>query len=231
MGFLVAGVDGCRGGWLAVLVEFADGQVFGEEHHLCPAFAGILDLPRRPSVVAVDVPIGLLDERVKGGRACDRLLRRVLGKGRASSVFSPPTRSALACGSWEQARREGLSKQAWGIVPRIREVDALMTPEMQTRVYEGHPELAFFHLARLAPAARSKKTGEGREERLALLSSLFFQIEEGLARFPAAAAGADDVLDAYAMAWTARRILFREAECLPADPPLDSRGLAMAVWG
>jgi predicted RNase H-like nuclease len=39
-------------------------------------------------IIAVDVPIGLLDAYEVGGRACDRAARKLLGVPRASSVFT-----------------------------------------------------------------------------------------------------------------------------------------------
>jgi predicted RNase H-like nuclease len=41
---------------------------------------------------------------------------------------------------------------------------------------------------------------------------------------------ADDVLDAYALTWTALRIATGEARRLPSDPPRDRKGLRMEVW-
>jgi len=39
----------------------------------------------------------------------------------------------------------------------------------------------------------------------------------------------DDLLDAFAVLWTARRIAEGKAVTLPARPPLDSFGLRMAI--
>ena len=40
----------------------------------------------------------------------------------------------------------------------------------------------------------------------------------------------DDVLDACAACWTAKRILEKAAKRLPPDPPFDSKGLRMEMW-
>src|SRR5262249_9598529 len=90
----VAGVDGCRAGWFVVLR-----QVNGRKqtvHHCLSCFGDVLKLSEKPDVIAVDIPIGLLDQAVRGGRDCDRGARSLLGHPRSSSVFSPPVRSALA---------------------------------------------------------------------------------------------------------------------------------------
>ena len=39
----------------------------------------ILDLPEKPAIITIDVPIGLPEVTLPGGRSCDRLARRLLG--------------------------------------------------------------------------------------------------------------------------------------------------------
>jgi predicted RNase H-like nuclease len=225
----VAGVDSCPYGWIAVLVTFFD-EVVAEEHHLLERFENLLELGVPPSITAVDIPLGLLDEPVEGGRECDRAARKVLGQPRASSVFSPPSRSSLPCLKYEEARKYGLNKQSFGILPKVREMDRIMTPELQVRIREAHPEISFFVMAGLAAAASGKKKKEGKEERIGLLESRFYQVHEGLAAFPSTKAAADDILDAYACAWTAMRIFRGEAGRLPDDPQTDSKGMKMEIW-
>ena len=190
--------------------------------------ASALDHLRR--LGAVDIPMGLLDEPVKGGRECDRVARKILGQPRSSSVFSPPVRQSLDCVTFEEAKEYDLNLQSFGILPKVRELDRIMTPELQKRIREAHPEISFFTMAGLAPARVGKKKVQGRKERILILDQYFFQIEEGLARFRASEATADDVLDAYACAWTAMRIFRGEAGHIPDDPPKDERGLQMAIW-
>ncbi len=231
----VAGVDGCRAGWVVVLVQQTPDM---QEHdiRLCPHFAEVLSLSPRPAVMAVDIPIGLLDEHQAGGRECDQQARRLLGR-RASSVFTPPTRVLLAATRYEQVRSHGVSIQAFGILPKIREVDRLMTPELQTSVYEAHPELAFRSLTG-APMPHNKKTPAGREERLkAFLQvqgdsfhGIRQHIENTLKNYTHAQVVPDDILDAYVLAWTALRIANRHASRLPPDPPVDQKGLRMEIW-
>jgi predicted RNase H-like nuclease len=43
------------------------------------SFNEVLTFPERPTVIAVDCPIGLLDQAVPGGRECDRMARALLG--------------------------------------------------------------------------------------------------------------------------------------------------------
>src|SRR5581483_1101280 len=127
------------------------------------SFKDVLNLTPAPKVIAIDIPIGLLDSPQIGGRECDREARRLLKHPRASSVFSPPIRKILPARQFSRAL--GISIQAFGILPKIREVDEQMRPELQGRVHEAHPELSFYHLAGRA-MQYNKKTPEGREERL-----------------------------------------------------------------
>ena len=225
----VAGVDSCPFGWIAVLVTFYD-EIVEENLFLLKRFKDIFHLEIRSSFVAVDIPIGLLDGPVKGGRECDQTARKVLGRPRASAVFSPPSRPSLSSTTFEGAREWGLNKQSFGILPKVKELDELITPDLQNRIREAHPEVSFFTMAGLAAASSGKKKKEGRKERIELLETYFFQIRESLAAFPSVKAAADDVLDAYACAWTAMRIFRGEAGRLPDEPPKDARSLEMGIW-
>ena len=224
----VAGVDGCRGGWVAFKVEV-------------PSLAtsvDVVDVPEllssRPDgllCVAIDIPIGLLN----GLRACDKAARKLLGQPRGSSVFAAPCRATLTASCHSEAseinRRKttrGLSQQAWGIAPKIRQVDDAMTPECQQWVFEVHPEVCFWALNQRRPMKHNKKTSEGASERIALLRPLFPGIDRHLANRPPRV-GADDLLDAAVAAWTGLR--FHNAAALQVCPQeCDERGLAVVIW-
>jgi predicted RNase H-like nuclease len=200
---VLAGVDGCRGGWV---VATDGGPSF------VPAFSRI---PRRFYLVLIDVPIGLLDA---GPRRCDVEARSLIG-ARRSSVFPAPSRRLL------RARRYAgqCSAQLWNILDKIREVDAAMKPSLQRRVREAHPEVSFA-LLNGAPLRFPKKRREGEEERRRLLRPVFGE----LPRVPGAAR--DDVLDAYALLWSARRLLYGEARILGGGER-DARGLHCEIVG
>jgi predicted RNase H-like nuclease len=233
----VAGVDGCRAGWIVVLLEQEQAPAVPQRLvQLCTSFAEVLALTPVPTVIAIDIPIGLLDAPQSGGRPCDRQARRLLGQ-RASSVFSPPSRLILDATQYAQVRGYGMSRQAFGILPKIREVDRLMTPALQQRVYEAHPELAF-RLLTGHPMRHNKKTPAGREERLRALAKApgapFRDLRPTLARmlqpFKRLQAAPDDLLDAYVLAWTARRIVQAQTHRVPVHPEVDARGLRMEIW-
>src|SRR4051812_4450040 len=117
----VAGVDGCRSGWLVILCALAprESMPLHITSRLCTDFQAVLDLTERPIAVAVDMPIGLLERAAPGGRGCDREARAVLGRPRSGSVFSPPTRPGLAALKYEDAARAngaGMSKESFNIL-------------------------------------------------------------------------------------------------------------------
>ena len=226
----VAGVDGCRAGWFVVLVGHDEGVV-REDNRICASFREVLGLEPRPWIIAVDIPIGLLQKPSAGGRECDKEARRLLGTPRRSSVFTPPTRAALASVNYEEAQSfgTGMSRQAFGILPKIREVDQLMTPEAQETVHEIHPEVCFYGLTGY-PMRHNKKSTDGKAERLSALRGRFSHIGGASGKLPGSGVADDDILDAYAAAWTALRLAKNTANRIPLHPPTDAKSLRMEMW-
>jgi len=233
----VAGVDGCRRGWVAVIVR-RDGTLC-DRAAVLPDFAKVLATVGGCGAVGIDVPIGLSDDLARGGREVDREARNLL-QGRTSTVFTAPPRPVLGAQSYEEAvelaRQHssdgiGLSRQTVGLLKRIAEVDTLMTPALQGKIVEVHPELSFRAMNRGLPLVRSKRSTQGIVARIRLLEAVGMgQVLEQAAEIAGKEASLDDVLDACAAAWTARRLAAGEAERIPDDPPLDRRGLRMEMW-
>ena len=243
MADLVAGVDGCRAGCVVVLTDTACADVGAHAEVMVACdFGAVLDLTRGARVVGVDMPMGLLDAAVPGGRECDRHARRLLGWPRACSVFTPPARGALTRASYRgalaanrrsSAARLGISIECFGLFPRLREVDEALSaaPPLAERVTEIHPELSFRALAGgAAGLVEPKRSPRGLARRAALLRPVFPRVSRTL-RTRMSRVAADDVLDAHAVAWSAARVARDTAVCLPARPaPRDARGLPMAIW-
>ena len=184
----------------------------------------IAALPDR-TVLAVDMPIGLADRHEPGGRDVDRAARLHLGPKR-NSVFSPPPRSVLGARTLTEARRRGghLTLQTLNLLPRIEDVDAVITPQLQDRVFEVHPELSFAAMNGGEPVIAPKRSAAGSRQRRALLQ----QAGIGVPARPAGSAE-DDLLDACALAWSARRIADGIACRVPDEPGRDGRGLRMEL--
>jgi predicted RNase H-like nuclease len=180
----------------------------------------------------------------RGGRAAENMVRPLLGK-RQSSVFSVPSRAALERTDYGEACAVALatsqpprkiSKQLFMIVPKIREVDGCLRaePAAAPRVFEAHPELAFWRLNGAHALAEPKKVkGRCHEPGLALRRRLL--VAAGLPTVvvhsePPRGAGADDLLDALACAAVARRIHAGTARPFPDPPERDAFGLPMAMW-
>ncbi|WP_420334529.1 DUF429 domain-containing protein [Roseibium sp.] len=239
-GIWVAGVDGCKSGWVAVLRNLEEPA--GLRLAVFPDFDGLLGYDPFLSIIAVDMPIGLPDMISPAGRGPEKAARRHLGE-RQSSVFSVPSRAAVyetdyrqAC---ETAQRTSepprkVSKQCFYLFPKIREIDALMTPELEDRVFEVHPELAFWRLngeseMQVPKKVKSRANSAGLDQRRDLLVSKGLPASF-LDQQPPKGCGRDDLLDAAANSLIAERCLNGTAKPFPDPFRRDERGLRMAIW-
>jgi predicted RNase H-like nuclease len=202
----VTGVDGCAAGWVAVTLGPAMPGL------AAPLVSGVavavtLDLLPLSIVTGIDMPLGLLGA---GWRDADLLARRALGR-RGVTVFAIPPRAVWECRSYAEANRlcrelagKGLSVQAWGLRRKIAEADQFRrrapTGPGGVRLHEVHPELSFAALAG-APLPDSKHTPAGLAVRRDLLARAGITLP-----LKVAGAAENDLLDAAAVAWSARRI-------------------------
>jgi len=237
----VAGVDGCPSGWVAAFLrtDLSDARL-----RLLPRFVDVPAALEAPVVIAIDIPIGLPERAGYGGRAAENAVRPLLG-ARQSSVFSVPSRSAIAAHDYGEACSIALatsepprkvSKQLFMLAPKIREVDAALRADatLAHRVFEVHPEVAFWRLnGEMALSEPKKVKSRPYEPGLALRRKLL--ISAGLPgaaveASPPKGAGPDDLIDALACAAVARRIHAGEARPFPEPPERDAFGLTMAIW-
>lgn len=245
----VAGVDGCKGGWIAAFCDTdkPDEPIVEVFAH----FVEILESAHAPRIVAVDMPIGLPDWIEGRGRGPEQAARAVLGP-RRGSVFSIPSRRAvyavdrpviglddidrshaLSC---EVARQtsslaSAFSRQAFMILPKIREIDRLLKAksEFGKRVREVHPELAFWSMNGETPLSFPKKHPLGETKRIELLQSQGFREMAIVAPAPKGAKR-DDALDALAALVVARHIAAGRGKPFPDPPGRDSHGIPIAIW-
>ncbi|MBS2937144.1 DUF429 domain-containing protein [Nocardioides sp. J2M5] len=223
------GVDACSAGWVGVVLD----TDLRSSVHVAPDIAGLVGLVRERhdvAVVAIDIPIGLPDS---GGRRADAEARREL-VGKASSLFSTPTRAALEAETYAEAReanlaatdgRTSVSAQAYALRAKVLQVDAWVRGRPGATVVEVHPELSFARMAG-APIAASKKDAAGVADRREALAA------HGIVAppwFRGAGFGEDDLLDACAAAWSAVRHALGVSEAYPATPEVFSDGIASAI--
>ena len=232
----VVGIDGCKEGWFCVALQ----RMHLWNLDVFPNITAAWQALQAAKLILIDIPIGLR-ETGREGRRCDQQARKLLGAPRASSVFTPPVRPALALRTYQEAARVNyaltgrkLSLQSWGISPKIREVDQLLRTQRSARekIREIHPEILFWALNGANAMTHSKKRLPGFEERLQVLSRLFSHseaiVDEALCRFSRAEVARDDILDALAAAVTG---LLSEGrlKTLPAVPEVDAAGLPMEI--
>lgn len=232
---MIAGIDGCKAGWLVALSERWPCKDI-PDLFVCRDFQGALKLTSRCDIVVIDIPIGL----PTGGepRRCDIQARNELGKNSGGRVFRAPPRETLSSETPERfqaAHRAstgvGAGYPVWGIVPKLKEVDSLMSDKLQARVREFHPELTWARLG----ICESKHSPQGIEQRRDFLQShvpklaLALQWKSRLGK----AATLDDLFDAVIGLSVAEAIGRSSATSrrLPkGDPPRDAHGLRMEIW-
>lgn len=212
------GVDGCSAGWFAVFLAEPDTDEYDRdscnsekcgwelsekcswELGVFPEFSALWDFLQTSyedyePLVLIDIPIGLKAGGT-GERLSDLGARKIL-KARKSSIFPVPCREAVyaetygqACEINEKLTGKKISKQAWNILPRIRDVDVFLISASESwskgklegkgkcvgvavrdLVWEVGPEICFQAFAG-KPVEHSKKKEEGFLERKEVLKKL-----------------------------------------------------------
>lgn len=215
------GVDGARRGWVGVRWDGADLSCA-----FAPTLAALVEEAGPVAVVGVDMPIEL---EASATRACEDQVRPLLG-ARRSSLFQSPSLGALdfadddypGANAWSKATTgRGISKQAWFLVPKIREARALAQTS-SVPVRECMPELSF-RAMHGGPLDHAKITWTGQALRLRLLRAQGIELPDDPG--PAGHVAPDDLIDAAAVAWSARRMATGDAERVPVD-----EDPAAAIW-
>jgi predicted RNase H-like nuclease len=232
------GVDGCKAGWVLASADIDLKSLYFEILQTLDSIIGEAHVG--DALVIIDVPIGLPSNRP---RECDVAARACLPKGRKSSVFPTPCQAALAGQTPDKASQNNfvacgnkLSKQTLAILPKIQQVDNLMTPQLQTHVREAHPEVTFATLAGPLPAPQyRKRTRQGKQERLQILRQYFpgfslARVTEERCRLGYKRVADDDIIDAVACLVTASRVQNGTARVLPpGSTRYSGRGLQMEI--
>lgn len=229
-----AGIDGCKLGW--ILISFDEGE---EKYQVLETEAELKAAFETYDRIFIDMPIGLEDEEYT--RECDALLRKELGSDYASSVFSPPIRPALEAPSYVEANmisfewtEKKLSLQAWNITPKIKMLDRLLRENegFKGKVLESHPELLYQKLNG-GMIYQKKNLKKGIRHRLELIKEqepiaddFFRDIKEEWRRSDV---GEDDIVDAMALAYYAKKSQTDGIQTIPSEVSQDSEGLPKAI--
>ena len=205
-----------------------------------PTLESIVPMLAPQATVCIDIPIGL---SIDGFRACDRAARQLLGK-RSSSVFPVPPRLALAPLTYEEINLaskaqcgKGVSKQAFYLLPKIRETEALLRSSCSDDLdwRETHPELCFSSFNGAMPMGDNKKTNAGFRERKTVLTrhiparTIDRLLRDLMASVPRAQCTRDDMVDALVCGVVARLDPAGRG-CLPlGGQEFDEVGLPMRI--
>jgi predicted RNase H-like nuclease len=216
----IIGIDGCKSGWFSVWENQSgniESSIFTNLNELKNFFAHENHL-----IIGIDMPVVLSDVIP---RQADQLARKLLSK-KASSVFTAPTPEMLEQPNYEKASfvskklfGKSMSLQSWYLFPKIKDVQTIMHHE-NMNIYEIHPELSFRAMNNEKVILESKKTYEGFSIRNSLLAIHFkhFNFEEIRKQYTKKDVMDDDILDALAVLWSAKRIQSNEASFLPQAP-------------
>ena len=231
---LYIGVDGCKKGWIAAVLDHCDLRI--ERYDNIEAL--IETYPKFDSFL-IDMAIGLQDTRYQLRPDSQA---RVELKSKASSVFPVPCREAVYAEDEEaqkQANKDvlgkSLAKQSIAIIPKIKELDVFLKdhPEYKNVILESHPELAFARMKGSVLLTR-KKEYSGYAERKTLLGEYLDKnwlvgLQDKAKELGCAT---DDIVDAICMAVTAALQAHGMCETIPSGPgkpEKDSRGLLMQM--
>lgn len=222
---LLAGVVPVPKGWLVAGGKLVGVSLYPELPEVMPTLRDVLDHIPQYAVVALAAPIGLLEDFVPGGRACDREARQLLGWPRLGAVASAPIRK-LVNNPNSVVPSDHLGVVSKQMLKRLAEVEAEVQPYRQRSVYSVHPELSFHQINGDQPLRRSKHRKAGVEERRALLVERLQGADRALSvEIPRVTTA--HLLDAVASLWTARRIAARAVARIPEAPEWDAMGLRM----
>ena len=207
------GIDGTRNGWITA--EYT-GETWKIEF-----YEKLSEIQFEEALI--DIPIGLPKDST---RKCDKEARDFLAPERHYSIFNCPVRDAVyansyaeACDINEEKTGKRISKQAWNIVPKIKEA----YKEAQKRnLKESHPEVFFKSLDKDS-FIESKSSEKGLRDRKEVLKR--FGDISMIDDFEGKDVSEDDIIDAMVLSLGSEF----ELENIPKDPDKDSEGLEMSI--
>ncbi|EDT73544.1 DUF429 domain-containing protein [Clostridium butyricum] len=227
------GIDVCKGKWIAVCISengFDVGK-FNTIDEICRKY-------ENADRIIVDMPIGLLDDNSR--QRPESEARKYL-KGKTSSIFNTPCRSAVYSDDYESACRlnkevlgVGLAIQSYAICSKIREVDEFLrdNPKWKNRLLEAHPEICFAKLNGDKAVIENKTKEDGQKKRLEILKKYYSDskrvVEKFLQEVPSRKK-IDDVIDALCLSVTGFLGMKYGLNSIPKNPEVDINGIKMQM--
>ena len=193
------GIDGCKGGWIVSVITPPNKIDAFYIKELKELLANALP---PEATILIDMIIKL---KKTSPRKFDLLAKEALGRYH-SRVFHAPIKECLnakthkeACSISKSKTGKKVSIQSFNLFKKIKEVNRLKDP----RLIEYHPEIAFKQLNNNQVVEFSKKTDEGKQQRLAIIyKSLNL---ESLSIPKSKLWAYDDFLDSLALATVAKK--------------------------
>ena len=202
------------------------GTVFApEDPFRLETFVDVVDQKPSYSVIALNAPVGGLNQAKTGGRRCDQEARLLLGR-RGAAVKSAPVQVDSRAGI--DLLPSNLDAISQTLLPRYQEVANEMAPYRQRTIYEVNAELSFYQLNNEVPMQWGKHSEKGIEERKSILEAKM----PGFSRIietEVTGATLSHLLDVAAILWTARRIFAKAVIRIPTDPEWDEQGVRMEI--
>lgn len=230
---LCVGVDGCKGGWVAAVIEQGELRIekYGNINELVAKY------PKFDNMI-IDMVIGLPADQKQYDNRPDSTARRLIVP-RTSTIFAVPSRQAVYEETEEaqikanrSALGKGLAKQTMAIIPKMRELDIFLSENDRYKnvIKESHPEVCF---ARLNGAVVMTKKSEmhGLMERVQILSQYFpdLSVDSISVRAKELHCNRDDIVDAVCLAVTANLDFQEDTEVIPKNVLVDNHGLKMQM--
>ena len=105
-------------------------------------------------------------------------------------------------------------------------------PGIAHYLFEVHPNLSFLELEGGFSGSDQRRDRVRLRDRLSCLCDVYPSgtLYDALTAYPRSEVGKIDILDAFGMLWSAKRIATSRAERLPSTPVYDARGFDMAIW-
>ena len=220
------GVDGCRGGWIAAVID--NGRLKIEKY---TAICDITEKYPTFDEFLLDMPIGLPSN--KTDTRPDDIARRLIAP-RTSTIFPVPCKKAIYADAYDERIRENvlalgksITPLTNAIIPKMREVDEFLCGHIQykNKIKESHPEVCFAGLNGSVVMSR-KSTSEGLTERLQILRKYLPQLSETEIKDNAREyrCNEDDVVDAICLAVVANLCKQGKTAIIPENPSEDIIG-------